>query len=97
MGFATLFLIPQIRYGCQRQSVKDVSVSSLIMICVAAILWGLYLKEEKQYPYLVATFIVFASAGTLLIMSFKFYYDRVNNHMRSFDKPVNIKVTDDQV
>jgi uncharacterized protein with PQ loop repeat len=94
MAFATLFLIPQIRLGATTKSVKDLSVTSLIMIIFASTLWALYLKEEKLYPYLAATLVVFTSAGTLLIMSFKFYWDRVNNHMKSFDKPVNIKISD---
>tara|TARA_B100001094_G_C18164964_1_gene791483 strand:+ start:448 stop:798 length:351 start_codon:yes stop_codon:yes gene_type:complete len=99
MGCATLFLIPQIRRGFITKSVKDVSTTSTIMIFMASILWGLYLKEENMYPYLAATIVVMISSGVLIFMSVKYYWDRVNNHMKSFDKPLNIRVTenDDQV
>ena len=85
---ATTFLIPQIVLSYTTKSMKDISISSLIIISIGSSLWGLYLYEYEQIIYLFATVLVLLTSIILLSMSVSFYYNRVNEHWKSFDKPL---------
>jgi len=88
MFCATTFLIPQILLSSKTKSMKDISLTSLFMISLGSFLWGLFLFEEKQIIYLATTILVLATSVTLKTMSIIFYYNRVNEHWKSFDQPL---------
>ena len=89
---ATGFLVPQIKLAVSTQSLKDVSIASVVMIMISAALWGFYMYESKLYYYMIATGFVCLNSIVILLLKTSYYYKRVNEHYKSFDKPPSIPV-----
>lgn len=84
---ATIFLIPQIILSYKTKSTKDISSASLICVTMSSFLWSFYMYEESFYIYTCLTIFVGLNALALLIMQFRFYMERYNEHMLTFDQP----------
>ena len=87
LGFATTFLLPQLRIGYKNKSLKEVSSASFVLIVIASTLWGIYMFEQGFIYYVVPTAFVGICAIIGLIMQATYYYRRLNEHMTSFDQP----------
>ncbi len=74
---ATLFMdisyIPQIIRGYKRKSLADVSMSFLLLIAFAIVLWIFYAFQNNDFTFLIANSITLIFATSLVFM--KFYYD----------------------
>lgn len=84
---ATAFLIPQIRLGYVTGSLKDVSTTSLVFIVFGSTLWAFYMYENTMIVYAALTIFVGLNALSIIGMQLYFYYSRVNDHMKTLDKP----------
>jgi len=87
LGFATAFLLPQIRLGYKNKSLKEVSTISVTMILFGSGLWGFYMFENDQLYYAIATGFVGLCSMTILFLQCIYHYKRMNNHMKNIDKP----------
>ena len=88
--FATMFLVPQTYSGFKSRSLVDVSAGSMVIVAFSSGLWGLYMYKTSVVYYAVASYFVGLNAITLLVMKVVFYYERLNEHLKSFDKPSQI-------
>lgn len=93
LAFATMFIIPQLKLGYKNRSLKEVSTASMIMIIIASGLWGYYMFELEAVYFLIPTIFVGITGVLGLIMQITFYYERVNEHYKSFDKPSSPPLT----
>ena len=88
LACATTFLLPQIWYGLRTKCLKDVSTLSLLMIFLGGLLWSIYLYENEMWAALAPTLFLCSNAAMLVIMSYAYYFQRVNDHWKSFDQPL---------
>ena len=86
VGFATTFLLPQIRLGYKKTSLQEISSISLVMISIASGLWACYMFELQYMYYVAATSFVGICSLILLTMKILFYYRKVNEHLKSIDQ-----------
>jgi uncharacterized protein with PQ loop repeat len=87
MGFAGLFLIPQIWRGYKTKQLRDVSSTSMIFIIVGSGLWTFYMYESEKNEYAGATLFVAINAIIVCVMQFYFWFTRVKEHLKTFDAP----------
>ena len=85
LGFATSFLIPQIRLGYKNKSLSEISSLSMGMVCIGSGLWGFYMYESNLIYYTVATAFVGMCSAVILFLQFTYYYKKMNDHMRNID------------
>jgi len=85
MGFAGLFLLPQIWKGYNKKQLKDLSSTSMCFVIIASGLWTFYMYEVEEYEYAIATGFVGSNALILGIMQFYFWFTRVKDHMKNLD------------
>ena len=86
VGFATTFLLPQIKLSYQKQSLQEISSLSLCTISIGSGLWSCYMYKLQYFYYVAATSFVGLCSIILLIMKVTYYYKRVNNHLKTIDK-----------
>ena len=87
LGFATSFLVPQIRLGYKNKSLREISSISMGMVCVGSGLWGFYMYESNLIYYAMATAFIGICSVIILILQCKYYYRKMNDHMRTLDTP----------
>ena len=85
MGFAGLFLVPQVWRGYKTKMLKDVSSTSMVFIVIGSLLWGFYMWEIEKIEYAGATIFVGFNALLICMMQFYFWCTRVKDHMKSLD------------
>lgn len=90
---ATSFLVPQLHLGYKSGSLKDISISSQITVICSSALWAFYMYESELWYYACATSFVGICSMILLMMKVSFYYKRVNEHYKSFDKPPTLSIS----
>ena len=84
---ATVFLMPQIKLATKTKNLKELSTSSMVLIVFGSSLWAFYMYENSMLVYAALTTFVGLNAVVLLFMQMYYYYNRVNEHMQSFDQP----------
>mgnify|MGYP006078576077 CR=1 FL=1 len=82
-----IFLLPQIYSGLKTKELKDVSGASLLFVMFGSVLWAYYMYENDMYTYAAFTFFVTFQSLLLITLKIVFYYQRVNEHMLSFEQP----------
>ena len=87
IGFAVISLIPQAYFGLKNKSLVDVSATSMGFIGLSACAWGLYMYKLKYYAYATATAFVGLNAVFIILNKIRFYYQRLDEHMKAFDQP----------
>ena len=87
LGFATTFLLPQIRLGYKNKSLSEISSISMVMVCTGSALWGFYMYESNLIYYAVATIFIGTCSVIILCLQFRYYYAKMNDHMRNIDVP----------
>ena len=87
LGFATTFLVPQIRLGYKNESLTEVSSISMGMVCIGSSLWGFYMYESNWIYYTIATGFIGICSVIILVLQFTYYYRKMNDHMRNIDAP----------
>ena len=90
--FATCFLVPQVYQGYTNKSLVDVSSMSLVAVTLSSGLWAMYMYESDMMHFAIATSFVGINAIVLLCMKVVFYYMRVNEHYKTFGKPVQTQI-----
>lgn len=84
---ATVFLLPQLRLTYKSRCARDLSTASLLFVVFGSFLWAFYMYENVMYLYATLTAFVGVQAIALILLQAYFYYQRVNEHMLTFDKP----------
>lgn len=84
---ATVFLLPQLRLTYRSRCAKDLSTVSLLSVVFGSFLWAFYMYENVMYLYATLTAFVGVQAIALILLQAYFYYQRVNDHMLTFDRP----------
>jgi uncharacterized protein with PQ loop repeat len=65
-------MVPQLYKTYTTQRVEDISLYSLVLICIANIFWGLHGYIIGDAPLIVAGALTAAINGTLLFLYFKY-------------------------
>lgn len=93
IGIATLSFVPQTIQAYKSNSLRDVSVYSLLMIFTSSTLWSIYMYETKRIIYFPCT--VFLTFNTLLLMywKFAFYRQKLISSMEKLDNPTSISLS----
>jgi uncharacterized protein with PQ loop repeat len=89
IGFASTFMLPQIRLGYQNKSLQEVSSISMVMTFIASSLWAFYMYELELIYYLVPTVFVGLSALSILVLQVLYYYRRMNEQYKSYEQSQN--------
>ena len=87
LGFATSFLVPQIRLGYKNKSLTEISSISMGMVCIGSGLWGFYMYESNLIYYATATAFIGICSVIILILQCMYYYKKMNDHLRTIDTP----------
>ena len=86
LGFATIFLSPQVFTSYNKKEMDCLSTATLWCICISSFLWMLYMWENSEIIYSIATLYVLLNAIILLMMKLYYYQCKVNEHFKSFGK-----------
>lgn len=71
-SLTTMSFLPQVIKTWRSRSAKDLSLVMFSLFCVGVVLWLIYGIIVKDIPVMVANFVTFLLAATLLFFKLRF-------------------------
>ena len=68
----TTAFIPQVIQTWRNRSAKDISLGMFLLFCGGVFMWLIYGLLDNDLPVIVANFVTFILAFTILVFKFKY-------------------------